>query len=59
MPDPFLIALSILSGRVDVCDLSGAERHAVGIHFDPKGSVALRNEALILIEGIVAKRIQG
>lgn len=46
----FRAALSVLSGRVDVCDLGSVDRRALGITFDPKDSVEVRDRALRLVE---------
>lgn len=58
MRDSLAIALSVLSGRKDVCDLDGYDRLACGITFDPKNSVELKNEALILLEEIVLRAVR-
>lgn len=52
------IALSVLSGRKDVCDLDYNDRIVCGITFDPKNSVELKNEALILLEEIVLNAVR-
>ena len=52
-------ALSVMSGRVDVCDLPTHQKEALGIDFDPKNSIALNSEALMLIEDFVYCMIMG
>lgn len=46
----FRAALSVVSGRVGVCDLSSAQRQELGIESDPKDSVADRDAALRRVE---------
>lgn len=46
----FRAALSVVSGRVDVGELSSAQRSELGIDFDPKNSVAERDAALRQVE---------
>lgn len=55
----FRVALSILSGRVDVGELGCSAREALGIGFDPKTSIAARNESLEIVENCVAQVILG
>ena len=46
----FRAALSVMSGRVDVGELSSAQRSELGIEFDPKNSVRDRDAALRCVE---------
>lgn len=55
----FQASLSVLSGRVDVCDLKSAEKKALGIGFDPKNSIQARNAALQCVECCVAQVVLG
>jgi len=55
----FRASLSVLSGRVDVCDLKSVEKKALGIVFDPKNSIRERNAALERVECCVAQVVLG
>ena len=55
--ESFKAALSVLSGRVDVCDLSYSARKSLGILFDPKTSIVARGEALECVENRIAQVI--
>lgn len=51
----FRAALSVLSGRVDVCDLPSSSKKSLGIGFDPKNSIQARNSALECVECCLAQ----
>ena len=52
------IVASLLSGRVDVKDLTYEQRSLVGIRFDPKDSDEFRDDALRAIERLFVQHIE-